>query len=112
MDEIRENIDSLLAAVKSSREYQEYKKQEELLDGNPELKARVYRFRGDNFRMQNEADRGSLFQAAEQLARESKDLRRNPQVNAYLEAELALCKLMQKICIRLTEGIQMQVPDF
>lgn len=39
---IEEKIDSLLDAVKNSREYEEYKKQEELLDQDPDLKARVF----------------------------------------------------------------------
>ena len=105
---IEEKIDSLLDAVKNSREYEEYKKQEELLDQDPDLKARVFQFRSNNFRMQNETGRDDLFQVAEQLSRESKELRRNPQVNAYLDAELALCRLMQKICIRLMNVAAMQ----
>lgn len=112
MDEIKRNIDALLDAVKGSEEYQEYKKQEEILDRDQELKARVYQFRSKNFMLQNEANREELFQVAEQLSQESKELRRNPQVNAYLDAELAMCKLMQKICKTLTEGIDMQVPEF
>ena len=54
---IEEKIDSLLDAVKNSREYEEYKKQEELLDQDPDLKARVFQFRSNNFRMQNETGR-------------------------------------------------------
>ena len=76
------------------------------------MKARVFQFRSNNFRMQNETGRDDLFQVAEQLSRESKELRRNPQVNAYLDAELALCRLMQKICIRVAEGIHIQIPEF
>ena len=59
---IEEKIDSLLDAVKNSREYEEYKKQEELLDQDPDLKARVFQFRSNNFRMQNETGRDDLFQ--------------------------------------------------
>ena len=112
MNAIDENVSALLKAVRDSREYREYMKQEQLLDENPELKARVYQWRGNTFRLQNESDRGGLFEVAEQLYRESKELRKNPQVNAYLDAELALCKLMQRICFRLTEGIHIQIPDF
>ena len=65
---IEEKIDSLLDAVKHSREYEEYKKQEELLDQDPDLKARVFQFRSNNFRMQNETGRDDLFQVAEQLS--------------------------------------------
>ena len=77
---------------------------------NPELVSRVQHFRSDNFRLQNE-ERGNLLQDAEQLARESAELRRNPEVNAYLDAELALCRMMQQICKTLTDGIEIKVPE-
>ena len=68
-------------------------------------------FRNSNFKLQNEANREDLFQATEQLNRESRELRRIPQVNAYLDAELTLCKLMQGICKKLTSGIDLDIPD-
>ena len=89
MDEISMDIEKLLDAVHRSSEYQEYQKQAAELDKEPELKARVMRFRGDNFRLQNQADKDKLFQVAEQLNRESASLRQNLKVNAYLDAELA-----------------------
>ena len=107
MDEISIDIEKLLDAVHRSDEYQEYQKQA----AEPELKARVMRFRGDNFRLQNQADKDELFQVAEQLNRESASLRQNLKVNAYLDAELALCRLMQRICRTLVAGIDIQIPD-
>lgn len=112
MDEIKRNINALLDSVKNSEVYRELKKQEEILDKDPELKERVCQFRAKNFMLQNEANREELFRVVEQLSLESKELRRNPQVNAYLDAELATCKMMQKICRTLTEGIEMNVPEF
>lgn len=109
MDEIKKCIDELLAAVRSSEEYLTYKEQEEVLGRDPELMARVDQFRSSNFKLQNEANRDELFSVVEQLARESKELRKIPEVNAYLDAELALCKMMQRICRSLTEGTQMHV---
>ena len=50
MDEISMEIEKLLDAVHRSDEYQEYQKQAAQLEADPELKARVMRFRGDNFR--------------------------------------------------------------
>ena len=44
------------------------------------------------------------------MGKESAELRRHPEVNAYLDAELALCKMMQRICIKLGEGIDIDVP--
>ena len=103
MNEIKDCIDALLAAVQNSEEYQEFEKYRDLLKENPELMDRVNTFRGNNFRLQNEANRDELFRGTEQLNRESRELRRDPLVNAFLDAELTLCKLMQKICRTLTE---------
>ena len=111
MDEITKCINALLVAVKDSEEYRTYKKQEEILSRNPELWQRVDQFRSNNFKLQNEANRDELFSVVEQLSRESKELRRIPEVNAFLDAELALCKLLQRICRSLTEGIDMHVPE-
>ena len=94
-----------------SDEYQEYQKQAAQLEADPELKARVMRFRGDNFRLQNHSDKDELFHIEEQLNQESASLRQNLKVNAYLDAELALCRLMQRICRTLVDGIDIQIPD-
>jgi len=110
MDGINRSIHMLIQSVKKSSVYKEYRLQEEILNQNPELAERVRQFRSDNFRLQNEADRSNMFHLAEELSRESEELRRIPQVNAYLDAELALCRMLQRICRTLTEGIEMDVP--
>lgn len=111
MDTIEENIKNLLEAVRRSDVYQEYQKQSRRLNQNPELKNRVDTFRGENFRFQNESDKESMFSDVEDVIRESAQLRKNPEVNAYLDAELALCRLVQKICRSVTEGIDIDVPN-
>ena len=110
MDGINRNIHMLIQSVKKSSVYKEYRLQEGILNQNPELAERVHQFRADNFRLQNEEDRSNMFHLAEVLSRESEELRRIPQVNAYLDAELALCRMMQRICRTLTEGIEMDIP--
>ena len=111
MNEIKDCIDALLAAVQNSEEYQEFIKYKEILEQDPELLSRVNAFRANNFKLQNEANRDELFRVTEQLTRESRELRKIPQVNAFLDAELALCKLLQRICKTLTEGIDLEVPE-
>ena len=66
---------------------------------------------GDNFRLQSQVNQDELFMSAEQLNQESASLRQNQRVNAYLDAELALCRLMQRICRTLVAGIDIQIPD-
>ena len=73
MDEISMEIEKLLDAVHRSDEYQEYQKQAAQLEADPELKARVMRFRGDNFRLQNHSDKDELFHIAKEHS--TKDIR-------------------------------------
>ena len=108
---IEENISRLLDSIKESEAYREFRKQEQNLNRDSELRERVDDFRKDNYRVQNECDRNELFHVAEQLARESAELRRNPEVNAYLDAELALCRMIQKICTKLADGIEFNTPN-
>ncbi|HIY00520.1 MAG TPA: YlbF family regulator [Candidatus Blautia faecipullorum] len=110
MDTIERNIHTLLVSIKRSSVYKEYKEQENILNKTPELAERVSQFRANNFRLQNEGDRSDLFRSADQVLKESADLRRDPRVNAYLDAELALCRLMQHVCRSLTAGIDMNIP--
>lgn len=110
MDGINRNIHMLIQSVRKSSVYKEYRFQEEILNQNPELAERVRQFRADNFRLQNEEDRSNMFHLAEVLSRESEELRHIPQVNAYLDAELDLCRMLQRICRTLTEGIEMDIP--
>ena len=66
MDAVNRNIHLLLNSIQKSDVYRTYKKQEAILEKNPELVSRVQHFRSDNFRLQNE-ERGNLLQDAEHL---------------------------------------------
>ncbi|MDD7220116.1 MAG: YlbF family regulator [Clostridia bacterium] len=107
---IDENINSLLDAIRESSIYKEYRKHEESLGRNPELKKRVDRFRGENYRIQNECEKDELFDIVEKMEKESQTLRGCPEVNEYLDAELALCRMLQKICEKLMNGIDISIP--
>ena len=109
MDEIDRLTEELLRAIRDSSIYKVYREREEDLKNDRELFERVNRFRGNNFYLQQNG--GDLIRISEQVARESKELRRISKVNAYLDAELDFCRLMQKICETLTDGIEFAAPD-
>ncbi len=110
METVNRNIHALLNSIQKCQIYKDFKKQEEILNKNPEMAERVQRFRAENFRLQNEEGQKDVLAKAEQLSRESEELRSFPEVNAYLDAELALCRMMQKICRTLTDGVEMNIP--
>lgn len=109
MDSIEKGTGNLLAAIKESDEYKEYKRMENEMMNHPLLFDRINLFRANNFRFQNEANH-DLFHVADQVFKESMELRRIPEANAYLQAELAVCRLIQNIYKDIAEGIDMHVP--
>lgn len=110
MDEIEKLTGMLLEAVRASTIYTEFRKQEDILLKDPELFDRVSSFRADNFRFQQGIPDDELYGLVEKLDSESRELRKIPEVNAYLEAELALCRMIQEVCRTLTEGIEICLP--
>ncbi len=111
MDKIDEGVRMLLGIIYDTSIYQEYRRQEEQLRLDPQLYQRVNSFRERNFRLQNSVADGGVFQVADSIYHEVRELRKNPQVNAYLDAELALCKMMQRIARSMVDGIEFDIPD-
>lgn len=110
MEDIERYIKLLIQAIKDSNEYRLYKKAEAVLDQNPQLKSRVEDFNRANFRIHTQSDSQQLIQGINALDKESQELRKIPQVNAYIQAELDLCKLLQFVSLEINGEIDIHVP--
>ncbi len=110
MEDITKYIELLVQAIKESSEYRQYKEAEAVLDQNPQLKSRVDEFNRENFRIHTQNDPQQLFQGINALDKESQALRNIPQVNAYIQAELDLCKLLQYVSLEINGEIDIHVP--
>ena len=97
--------------MQESREYQNYLWMEQEISKDPELKRRIddYRIRNYHLQLSEEVD---LFDAVDALERDFYDLRKNEKANAYLEAELAVFKMIQKVQQRITDEIFVFVPEY
>lgn len=111
MDKVSECLDSLVLEMQESKEYQNYLWMEEELSKDPELKRKIDDYRIRNYRLQLAEDI-DLFDAVDSLERDFYELRKNEKANAYLEAELAVCKMIQKVQQRIADEIHVFVPDF
>lgn len=99
-------LNRLAAAILDSPEYQEYDKQRKRVNEYPELKAQIDEFRKRNFELQTSAD--NAFEKLEEFEKEYSDFRENPMVSDFLAAELAFCRMMQDINLRLTEAMHFE----
>lgn len=92
-------------AIKSTAVYKNYRTQLERIKQKPELYAQVNEFRRRNYEIQNSSQADDLFDKIDAFEKEYEKFRENPLVDEFLRAELALCRMMQKIDIFLTEEL-------
>ena len=108
MTEIDNELFILIEAVKGSHTFKEYDRCRKVLKSDPELKARVDKYREENYRLQIMEDDGTLQDKIENFARENMELSEQPRVRAFLDAELALCRMLQEISERVVKAIDFE----
>ena len=109
MDEITERVYALTEAMKENRDYQRYLFLEAELQKNRELKKQVDEFRLRNYYLQ-ESD-VDLYEAVDEVHREFQELQKIPLVNAYLHAELTVCKMIQRVLETISQEVQIAEPE-
>ena len=110
MDIVTERLNALTDAMRNTIDYQSYLKQEAELDKDKDLKKRVDEFRIRNFSLQKE-ENVDLFDAVDDIDREFVELRKNPVVEEYLEAELSVCKMVQRVLNAIHHEVKIDVPQ-
>ncbi len=101
MNRVEELTEQLKIAILESPEYKEYKSLEDYMKRQPDLKRAVDEFRKLNFMYQYSDETGDVINETLSLNERFEDVRRQPQVDRYLSAEMCLCRMMQEICITL-----------
>lgn len=106
MSKVDEALENLIAEIKASDKYIEYRRQLDLLKAQPELKAQVDDYRKRNFELQSSDN--MAFERLIDFQREFKDFRENPLVDSFLAAELDFCRMLQKINFHLTDSMDFE----
>jgi cell fate (sporulation/competence/biofilm development) regulator YlbF (YheA/YmcA/DUF963 family) len=108
MVEVENELYALVVAVKRSETYKEYDRWRNILKTNPELFERVNEYRTENYKLQTSEDDGTLEERIEKFAAENEELSEEPRVRAFLDAEVALCRMLQEITNRVVKGIDFE----
>lgn len=103
---IDETLQQLIENILNSKVYREYDEQRNRAKKNPELKAQIDEYRMRNYKLQTNAD--TAFEQIDWFEKEYAGFRDNPIVSDFLAAELAFCRMMQDINIRLTEAMDFE----
>ena len=99
-------VQGFVDAIKATEEYQDYSNEKNKVKQFPELKAQLDEYRRRSYELQSRDD--AEFEKMEQLEKEYSVLRENQLVEDFLAAELAFCRLMQAVNLRVTDSLDFE----
>lgn len=102
---IDQATEGLIQAIWESTEYKHYQDIRGRVHELPELEQRIHAFRKKSYETQNYGDEWDLYERVDSLEREGAEFRKDPLVNEYLDAELAICRLFQRINLELVRNM-------
>ncbi|HJA94677.1 MAG TPA: YlbF family regulator [Candidatus Eisenbergiella merdipullorum] len=105
---VEEALEQLAQAIRDSEIYREYRRQSERVDNAGGMREKIDEYRARNFELQNSAYTEDLLDKMEAFEREYEKFREDPLVEEFLDAELAFCRMMQDIDIRLAEAVDFE----
>lgn len=108
MSGLKKETDAFIESVKKSEEYLEYHKRLEEIKQDEELWKKVVDYRRKRYNLQNMANEEELFDKSETFEKDYVALKDTPGVSEYLDAEVALCRLVQEVCMKISEAIDFE----
>lgn len=106
MRNMDEAIQEFINAIKGTKEYLDYTGEKNKVKQFPELKMQIDEYRRRSYELQSNDE--IALQTMEQFEEEYADFRGIPMVEDFLAAELALCRLMQKVNLKVTESLEFE----
>lgn len=105
---VKRRVDELLRSLHTSREYRTFEHAKKQLDADPVRRKRTDAFRRKNFLFQN-SDLSGSEQEQEQMFREREELRKDPLICEYLDAENAMCRMLRQISLRIMDCVDLDL---
>ena len=106
--EVQKALEQLAQAIKDSDIYREYRRQSEKVDNTGDMREKIDEYRVRNFELQNSVQTEDLLDKLDAFEREYEKFREDPLVDEFLDAELAFCRMMQEIDVKLAEAMDFE----
>lgn len=95
-------------ALHETKRYQEYLQAKEEAKKDPELWKSLQEYRKKRYEMQQLADGYELYKRLEAFEGEEQQYRTDVRAAAFLDAELALCRMMQEIFLTMVDSLDFE----
>lgn len=107
MRETEKIIREFTERLKQTEEYKLYVIKRDKVHEYPGLQEEINEYRKKNYMLQKSED--ELFDKIDAFEREYEEFRANPVVEEYLQAELAVCRMMQEIYAQIADAIDLDI---
>ncbi|MCD8365173.1 MAG: YlbF family regulator [Clostridiales bacterium] len=97
MQTIKESLDGMIEVLKESEEFHRYRETRRKVSDDPVKEKRLMEFRRKNYLLQNSDQSVDLFTESDRLMKEYQDLYQDPVVRDFMDAEVAVCKIVQTV---------------
>ncbi len=111
MENIKRCTAALIDAILESDEYTRFCELRDQVREQPELRAQINSFRQHVFEVQNSREPLDMYGEQERLYRNFEEFRKNPLVNDFLEAELRVCRILQRITTDIAAAIDLDADE-
>lgn len=95
--ELKTSIEELKRSLLESEAFLRYQKIREEVHHYPEKEHRLHEFRRKNYFLQNSKEQIDLFTEADRLEQEYADVYKDPLLEEFLAAEVAVCRIIQQV---------------
>lgn len=112
MDDVTRCLGALVEALKECTVYKDYEKAKMNIKDFPEIKKQIDEFRKKNFILQNSKEDKDLYQEIIIMQKEYGEFMKMPIVADYLNSELGVCRILQKINQDLMNEVDVEIDDF
>jgi len=106
MDAIKKQVETLVMTIKESSEYQNFQKAQQRVASIPGLEERIREFCRKNYEIQNSSGE-DWHKHMEEFEIQSREFRNHPVVAQYLECELQICRMFQRINAEITNIVEL-----
>ncbi len=95
MPTIKDGLDDFIRVFGESEEFKRYQAAHLAVKQYPDKYKKLQEFRKKNYLMQNSKESVDLFAESERLMKEYEDLYYDPVVREFMDAEVAVCRIVQ-----------------
>ena len=111
MERVKSCTDALTDAILECEEYRRFCSLRDQVREKPELREQINSFRQHVFTVQNSQEPLDMYAEQERLCRDFEDFRKNPLVNDFLEAELRVCRILQRVTSEIADAVDLDTDE-